>query len=49
MNSHLVPWVVIPVERREEYMGALEKASVGEDVKEFVRFVGEILKRDVVG
>lgn len=32
MNSQLVtaghPWVVIPVERREEYMAALEQASV---------------------
>ena len=32
MNSQLVatgyPWVVIPVERREEYMASLEKASV---------------------
>jgi hypothetical protein len=47
MNSQLVtagfPWVVIPVERREEYMGALEKASVGEDVEPFVRFVGNLM------
>lgn len=32
MNIQLVtagyPWVVVPVERREEYMSALEKASV---------------------
>lgn len=28
MNGQLVPWVVIPVERREECMAALEKASV---------------------
>ena len=45
MNSQLVtagyPWVVIPVERREEYMAALEKASVDGDVEGFVRFVGE--------
>ena len=34
------PWVVIPVSRREEYMSALEKASVEEDIESFVRFVG---------
>ena len=44
MNSQLVtagyPWVVIPVEYREEYMAALEKASVEGDVEGFGRFVG---------
>ena len=47
MNSQLVtagyPWVVIPVERREEYMAALEKASVEGDVEGFVRFVGSLM------
>lgn len=45
MNGQLVtagyPWVVIPVECREEYMAALEKASVEGDVEGFVRFIGE--------
>lgn len=47
MNSQLVtagyPWVVIPVERREEYMAALEKASVEGDVEGFVMFVGRLM------
>jgi hypothetical protein len=47
MNSQLVtagyPWVVIPVERREEYMSALEKASVEGDVEGFVRFIGGLM------
>ncbi|MBO7629148.1 MAG: Fic family protein [Bacteroidales bacterium] len=47
MNSQLVtagyPWVVIPVERRDEYMAALEKASVEGDVEGFVRFVGGLM------
>ena len=47
MNSQLVtagyPWVVIPVERREEYMAALEKAIVEGDVERFVRFVGGLM------
>lgn len=48
MNSQLVtagsPWMVIPVEHREEYMAALEKASVEGDIEGVVKFVGEILK-----
>ena len=47
MNSQFVtagyPWVVIPVERREEYMAALEKASVEGDVEGFVRFIGGLM------
>jgi len=47
MNSQLVtagyPWVVIPVERREEYMTALEKASVEGVVEGFVRFIGSLM------
>lgn len=43
MNSQLVtsgyPWVVVPLERREQYMKALEKASVDEDISDFVEFV----------
>jgi len=43
MNSQLVtggyPWVVVPVERRDEYMASLEKASVEEDIEPFVRFI----------
>ena len=43
MNSQLVtsgyPWVVVPLEHREQYMKALEKASVDEDISDFVEFV----------
>ena len=43
MNSQLVtggyPWIVVPVERREEYMSALEKASVEENIEPFARFI----------
>ena len=51
MNSQLVtagyPWVVIPVERREEYMAALEKSSVEGDVEGFVRFIGGLMRNDI--
>jgi hypothetical protein len=43
MNSQLVTggynWVVVPVKRRDEYMQALEKASVEEDISLFVKFI----------
>ena len=42
------PWTVIPVEERKRYMEALEKASVGMDIKPFAEFmtylVGESLR-----
>jgi hypothetical protein len=47
MNSQLVtagyPWVVIPVERREEYMSALEQASVEGNIEGFVGLVGSLM------
>lgn len=47
MNSQLVtggyPWVVVPVERREEYMASLETASVKEDIEPFVKFIVSLI------
>lgn len=47
MNSQLVtagyPWVVVPVERRQEYMSALEQASVEENIEGFARFIGSLM------
>ena len=47
MNSQLVtagyPWVVIPVTRRQEYMAALEQASVEGNIEGFVRFIGGLM------
>lgn len=37
------PWTIIPVERRDEYMKALESASVGQDIKPFSRFLAGLL------
>lgn len=48
MNSQLVtsgyPWVVVPVELRQEYMMALEKASVDEDIEPFSKFIRSLLE-----
>jgi Fic family protein len=37
------PWTVIPLERRNDYMAALEAASVGQDIRTFARFVGDLV------
>ena len=37
------PWTVIPVERRDAYMGALEAASVRQDIGPFTDFLAELM------
>lgn len=53
MNAMLAsggyPWTVIPVERREEYMQALEKASVDQDIAPFAAFVGYLVNEGMKG
>jgi Fic family protein len=41
------PWTVIPVERRSEYMNALEAASVNGDIAPFTRFLGGLVRRNL--
>lgn len=47
MNAMLISggyeWTVIPVERRPEYMKALEKSSVGGDITDFANFIGSLI------
>jgi Fic family protein len=47
MNSMMAaggyPWTIIPLERRAEYMGALESASVDKDIKPFTEFLASLL------
>ena len=38
------PWTVVPVERRDAYMAALEDASVGQDVGPFTDFVAGLVE-----
>lgn len=49
MNSQFVtggyPWVVVPVERRDEYMSSLEKASVEDDIEPFVKFIVSLITK----
>lgn len=43
------PWTVIPVERREEYMQVLEKASVGQDIEPFAKFLSYLVDEGMKG
>jgi len=49
MASGGYPWTVIPVEDRNVYMGALEKASVGEDIVPFANFLGGLVRKGLAG
>jgi hypothetical protein len=37
------PWIIIPVDRRTEYMAALESASVDHDIKPFAAFLSQFV------
>lgn len=39
-------WTIIPVSRRDEYMQALEKASVGGSIEDFSTFLGGLVKEN---
>ncbi|MXZ71834.1 MAG: Fic family protein [Acidobacteria bacterium] len=36
------PWTIIPVERRDDYMAALESASVNQNIRPFASFIGDL-------
>lgn len=39
------PWLVVPVDKRDEYMSALESASVDGNIIPFAKFLGGLLKQ----
>lgn len=43
------PWTVVPVERRQSYMKALESASVDENIEPFAKFLAALVKRRLAG
>jgi hypothetical protein len=49
MASGGYPWTVIPVEDRNAYVGALEKASVGEDIVPFTDFLAGLVRKGLAG
>lgn len=53
MNAMLAsggyPWTVVPLDRRDDYMAALESASVKQDIRPFAAFVGELVRAALRG
>jgi Fic family protein len=43
MASGGYPWTIVPVERRDEYMAALERASTEADIGPFADFLAELV------
>ena len=43
------PWTVIPVEKRNEYMSSLEKASVNGDIGPLSKFISELVNHSLKG
>ncbi len=44
MASGGYPWTIIPLERRSDYMAALEAASVEKDIKPFSKFLSDLVR-----
>jgi len=42
-------WTIRPVERRDEYMQALEQASIGQDITSFASFLGYLVNERIHG
>jgi len=43
------PWTVIPLQKRDDYMAALESASVEQDIAPFAMFLGRLVSDSLEG
>jgi Fic family protein len=43
------PWTVVPLERRDAYMAALEEASVRQNIVPFANFLGQLVEDGLRG
>ena len=43
------PWTVVPLERRDDYMRALESASVQQNIVPFASFIGRLVRKRLEG
>jgi hypothetical protein len=43
------PWTVVPLQRRDAYMAALEDASVRQNIVPFARFLGKLVQEGLEG
>jgi len=41
------PWTVVPVDKRETYLQALESASVDQDIMPFAQFIADCMKNPI--
>jgi Fic family protein len=41
------PWVIIPLEKRNDYLNALEKASADLDITPFASFLWELVSENL--
>ncbi len=41
------PWTIITLDKRKQYMSALEKASVENDITDFAKFIGEQVRNTI--
>jgi Fic family protein len=46
MASGGYSWTVIPVEKRNEYLAALEQASVKQDIEDFTKFIANLVAKN---
>ena len=44
-----LPWTVIPLQRRDHYMRALESASVNQNIEPFATFIGGLVRQRLDG
>jgi Fic family protein len=43
------PWTVVPIAKRQEYMAALESASVDQSIIPFTQFLANLVKQNLKG
>jgi hypothetical protein len=43
------PWTVVPLERRDAYMAALEEASIRQNIAPFADFLAQFVKEGLRG
>ena len=43
------PWTVVPLDRRDAYVAALEDASVGQNIIPFAQFLGNLVREGLEG
>jgi hypothetical protein len=43
------PWTVIPVERREQYLSALEEASINQNIEPFSKLISLLVAKTMEG